>query len=116
MIVRGSLAQNTNGAYYWEINWTNIQTALVHLAGRWVEHWASDIFLVYANISPEGRDRNWRGEKFLIGFRKNGIDQNESVIGRLNNLHESNVYRKLAVIDIIVEDRDIRMLYKEIDA
>lgn len=76
------------------INTSSILTKLIQLAGRYCEHFASDLFLDwqavqkvlsdprrYVDLDEDG----WGQKSWLLGFRESGVDHTDFVLSRYHN-------------------------------
>lgn len=92
----------------WNLNYSDILTRLIQVAGRYCENYASDLFIHWRAIEKKLKDRNYEGEKLVLGFREMGVDSNDWVV---NNYNESGCYyyRKIITIEIIVNGNHIDM-------
>ena len=57
-----------------DINYSNILTKLIQLAGRYCESYASDLFIDWRSIDEKLRDGSIESEYHLFGFRELGVD------------------------------------------
>lgn len=90
-----------------EVNYSSILTNLIQNAGRWCEHHASDLFIIWNAFEKRLEDINYTGEKLVLGFRESGVDKNENVIKNYNeNCH---YYRKIITVEIEVRNGRIDM-------
>lgn len=91
----------------WNLNYSDILTRLIQYAGRYCESYASDLFIHWKEIEKKLKDRNYQGEKLILGFREMGVDSNDWVIKNLNeNLY---YYRKFVTIEIVINGNNIDM-------
>lgn len=83
------------------INYSSILSFLIKEAGRYCDHYASDLFITWEGLVERLTDPNYNGEKLLFGFRESGVDSNTYVLSNYNqgNTHE---YMKLYVLDVSV--------------
>ena len=95
----------------WYINYSDILTRLIFLAGRFCESYASDLFIHWTSIVQKLNDRNYTGEKLVLGFRESGVDSNDWVVKHYNET--SYYYRAIAVIEIVVNGNKIDMYMEE---
>lgn len=92
----------------WEINYSSILTKLIQEAGRWCEHYASDLFIIWkCNIDKKLDDGTMDTERFVFGFRKDGVDHKEWY-----ELHKNDVgrYRAVWFLDVTVNDGKMKMI------
>ena len=108
----------------WNINMSSTLTELIHLAGRYTDAWASDLFIFWSyNIENEElkRNREWK-RTWYIGFRESGVDWSDEVWGKRENKvfvqRDKNMYyyRRIVKLNINPDnDRDcITMRLEEI--
>lgn len=100
----------------WNINYSDILTKLIQYAGRYCEHYASDLFIIWKyNIEDKMKDRNLESFTLRLGFREMGVDHEVSSDPErtpiTNNLKEcgSYYYRKLATLKIEIDKENIKM-------
>jgi len=88
-----------------DINYSNILTRLIQEAGRYCEHYASDLFIDWSSIDRTLRDGSIESYSHLFGFREMGVDHNSFVFSRADNNHRNfdSEYRSLWRLDIEVE-------------
>lgn len=90
-----------------EINYSSTLTHLIHYAGRYCECYASDLFLIWSSLLDRLENREYTGEKLILGFRESGVDKNETVVKNYNaNWY---YYRKIVTIEIDVKNGVIDM-------
>ena len=92
----------------WEINYSSILTKLIQEAGRWCEHYASDLFIIWKyNIDKKLDDGTMDTERFVFGFRKDGVDH-----GGRRNMQKKDVgrYRAVWFLDVTVNDGKMEMI------
>lgn len=94
----------------WDLNYSDILTNLIQLAGRFVEHYASDLFILWDSFDPKKQPEYYIGETKLFGFRESGVDHNENVIRNYNDNH--HYYRKIAAVESVIEGSKITLYYK----
>ena len=81
-----------------EINYSSILTSLIQKAGRWCEHYASDLFIIWSSLEKRLEDINYTGEKLVLGFRESGVDKNEVVVKNYNE--NRYYYREIVTLEI----------------
>lgn len=107
-------SQTFNGLF-WDINYSSILSKLINETGRFVERYASDLFISWESIKKSLANPDYTGGKYLFGLREDGVDGNSFVVSRLNNYKTyaeklSGIYRKLYMLEIkINENGDISM-------
>lgn len=94
-----------------EMNGCSIQTALIHIIGRYCEHYASDIIAVFNALQPflESNCPTEDGKWYIgVGIRECGVDGNGFLLSRLRQSMNPNThlldprrdYRKVLCIEI----------------
>ena len=91
----------------WNINTSDILTKLIQYAGRYVDQWASDLFIIWKyDVENEDKLRNkeWN-ETIYIGFRQQGVDNSSMPWGSRNKVYEqahNNMYyyRRIVKLEI----------------
>lgn len=91
----------------WNLNYSSILTHLIFLAGRFCEHYASDLFIHWESLIKKFKDKNYKGEKLLLGFREMGVDDTDWVIKNYND--DYYYYRKIVTIEIVINGNNIDM-------
>lgn len=92
----------------WEINYSSILTRLIQEAGRWCEHYASDLFIMWKYGIDEKLDNGSINTANLVfGFRDDGIDHKEWY-----ELHKNDTgrYRAVWFLDIMVNNGKMEMV------
>lgn len=91
----------------WNINMSSILTELIHYAGRYVDKWASDLFITWT-YKVENRanmtDQNWK-DTIYIGFREWGVDDSAEPWGEGNRVFDQrnenlHYYRRIVKLEI----------------
>ncbi len=91
----------------WEINYSSILNRLIQEAGRWCEHFASDLFVLWKyNIDKKLDDGTLDTENFVFAFRQGGVDGNSYYEKRKG---EHYYYRSVWFLDVTVIDGKIEM-------
>ena len=99
---------NYPNSWGWNINMSSTLTELIHLAGRYVEQWASDLFIFW-NCHIDNKevlqDKEWN-ETWYIGFRRQGVDwsnapweDKENKVYQEYN-HNNHFYRRIVKLSI----------------
>lgn len=74
---------DSSGCGYENLNWSDIQTKLIQLAGAHCERYASDLLIDLRVIESWLKNDDKQGEKkFLFGFREYGVDHRAFVESR----------------------------------
>lgn len=92
----------------WKINYSSILTKLIQEAGRWCEHYASDLFIIWkCKIDKKLDDGTMSTEQFVFGFREDGVDHKEWY-----ELHKNDVgrYRAVWFLDVAVDNGKMEMV------
>ena len=108
----------------WNINMSSTLTELIHLAGRYTDAWASDLFIFWRyNIENEElkRNKDW-STTWYIGFRESGVDWSDEAWGKRENKvfeqRDKNMYYYRRVVKLNINpdnDKDcITMRLEEI--
>ena len=95
-------------------NTSSILTRLIQEAGRYCEHYASDLFIDWITIdefissNPEAGDNR----TFLFGFRRFGVDHAGFVLSRFDNEQQyaEGEYRSMWRMDITVDSDEMRIV------
>lgn len=96
----------------WNINYSDILTKLIQYAGKYCEHYASDLFIIWKyNIEDKLKDRNLESFTLRLGFRESGVDDEVSTNPErtpiTNNLKECGRYYYRQLVTLMVEiDKD----------
>ena len=70
---------NTHGEY--DINLSSVLTRLIQEAGRYCEHYASDLFIDWQTVENAMKTTApVVNETYLFGFRQNGVDHTEFIL------------------------------------
>jgi len=91
---------------YWNINTSSILTKLIQTAGRFCEHYASDLFIDWKTIEENLENPDYTGGRYLFGFRPCGVDGNTFILSRYNNdgKYAKYEYRAMYALDVKIED------------
>lgn len=111
--LRSALAGTiTETGYYdsleskWEINYSFILTRLIQEAGRWCEHYASDLFILWEyNVKQKLDNGTLETGTFVFAMRDSGVDHKEMY----ENRKEYNYYRAVWFLDIETNEGKIKM-------
>ena len=91
----------------WEINYSSILTRLIQEAGRWCEHYASDLFVQWKyEIEQKLDNGTLETDTFVFAFRDSGVDSEEWYE---NHKNEHNYYRAVWFLDVVVDEGKIKM-------
>ena len=99
----------------WDINYSDILTELIQYAGRYCEHYASDLFIIWKYcVEDKLKDRDLESFSITFGFREFGVDQDistdtERIVVAKNLKNNSYYYRKVAKLDITIDGSNIKM-------
>ena len=97
----------------WSINTSSILTRLIQEAGRYCEHYASDLFIQWSRVEKMLNDEI-EPETQFFGFRENGVDHEAWIDNRLEEYSGSRAYRSIWRLDIWIEESDSYYKSKEI--
>ena len=93
-----------NGKF--KVNWSNIQSQLIKLAGRYCDRYASDIVIDINSISyhmSEGKIAEGETDTWFFGFRECGVDGNSYI--KCRNYEElERVYREVWRLTFLIEE------------
>ena len=91
----------------WEINYSSILTRLIQEAGRWCEHYASDLFVQWKyEIEQKLDNGTLYTNTFVFAFRDSGVDSEEWYE---NHKNEHNYYRAVWFLDVVTDEGKIKM-------
>jgi len=88
-----------DGKLHINVNYSSILTKLIQEAGRWCEHYASDLFIDWEMIKRTLENEEEYDKSYMFGFREDGVDGNEYVLHRYNSRNEKE-YRTLWRLDV----------------
>ena len=92
----------------WEINYSSILTRLIQEAGRWCEHYASDLFVQWKyKIDQKLDNGTLYTNTFVFAFRDSGVDSEEWYE---NHKNEHNYYRAVWFLDVLTDKGKIKMM------
>ena len=92
----------------WEINTSSILTRLIQEAGRWCEHYASDLFVQWKyEIEQKLDNGTLYTDTFVFAFRDSGVDSEEWYE---NHKNEHNYYRAVWFLDVLTDKGKIKMM------
>lgn len=91
----------------WNANTSDILTKLIHYAGRYVDQWASDLFISwqsYMENNETRRNKDWN-QTIYFGFRMQGVDTSDQPWCDGNSVYlqhkmNSSYYRRIAKLEI----------------
>lgn len=91
----------------WEINTSSILTRLIQEAGRWCEHYASDLFVQWKYEIENGLDNGTlETDTFVFAMRDSGVDHKEWY---KNHKDKHNYYRAVWFLDVETNEGKIKM-------
>lgn len=106
----GCWQHNMFGKLCYDINYSNILTKLIQLAGINCKHYASDLFISWESLLKEMEEKgvDFAGGKYLFGFRESGVDHNSYVLNTFNpygciTSNPQKYYKELYLLEIKVE-------------
>lgn len=105
----GSWNNNFKG---YVINYSDILTKLIQEAGRWCERYASDLFIDWEYLVKSMEKPNYTGGQYLFCMREDGVDNYQTAATRITEScygYNSDYYRAIWVLNVIVKDEVIRM-------
>ena len=96
------------GKFY--INYSTILTRLIQEAGRYCEHWASDLFIDWSGIDRKLQDGTMETTTHLFGFREDGVDHVSYIFNKCESYNcygmSNDYYRSIWKLDIKVTEDD----------
>lgn len=102
----GSSECDMGGKYKWSINYSSILTRLIQEAGRWCEHYASDLFILWREVDRYIENCKTENCQFVFGFRDSGVDGDAWYE---NHKNEYNYYRVVWFLDVQTYSGRIKM-------
>lgn len=91
----------------WEVNYSSILTRLIQEAGRWCEHYASDLFIQWkCNIEQKLDNGTLETGTLVFAMRDSGVDHKEWYE---NHKDEHNYYRAVWFLDVETNEGKIKM-------
>lgn len=104
----------------WEINYSNILTKLIQIAGSICHFYASDLFIDWCSLEHELTKREIEKKKILFGFRESGVDHTLYVLNRLNMQASAysyeTTYKAVYMIELYINEYgDLEMKLGEAD-
>lgn len=91
----------------WEINYSSILTRLIQEAGRWCEHYASDLFILWNVLNRKLEEGTMGTETFVFAMYDCGVHHHKEWYG----LHKDvpRLYRAVWFLDVVTCDDKITM-------
>ena len=91
----------------WEINTSSILTRLIQEAGRWCEHYASDLFVQWKyRIDNKLDDGTLETDTFVFAMYDCGVHHKAFYE---NHKNEPNYYREIWFLDVVTDEGKITM-------
>ena len=91
----------------WEINTSSILTRLIQEAGRWCEHYASDLFVKWKyEIEQKLDNGTLETDTFIFAMYNNGVHHKKWYE---NHKNEHNYYRAVWYLDVLTDEGKIKM-------
>lgn len=101
-----------------DLNYSSILTKLIQEAGRWCEHYASDLFISWKTVEKELENAGLEDTCYYFGFRKMGVDHLPFILNRLNNGESTEIYRAIWKLEVIMggteDDRKCTMALSKV--
>lgn len=103
-----------------DVNTSSILSRLIVIAGQICKSYSSDVIITWEEVTREFNDPEYKGGKYLFGFRELGVDGNTQVLARLNSEIEGYIreIKDLYMIDVSIEngknypdDKDIKIVF-----
>lgn len=110
----GTIIENgsySNAENKWDINYSSILTKLIQEAGRWCEHYASDLFVLWKhNIEDKLENGTLETGQFVFAMYGNGINNKEQYEYHNKNYEQDyHYYRAIWFLDVETNDGKIKM-------
>ena len=101
----------------WGVNTSGILSRLIQEAGRYCKFHASDLFIIWSLIHNRLKNETLQTERYLFGFRENGVDEKQLLLTRYNKEGDyianhfiaSLEYRSIWVLDVVTYDGYVEM-------
>ena len=91
----------------WEINTSSILTRLIQEAGRWCEHYASDLFVQWKyEIEQKLDNGTLETDTFVFAMYNSGVHHKAWYE---NHKNEHNYYRAVWFLDVVTDEGKITM-------
>lgn len=94
----------SDSEWKYTVNYSGILTRLIQEAGRWCERYASDLFIDWMTIEEELGSDTFKGKTCYFGFRKDGVDSLNFILGRMNDGGRREEYRAIWRLEIKVDE------------
>lgn len=96
----------------YDVNYSTILSKLIFEAGRWCEHYASDLFIYWKSFDEELHNKDYTGGTYVFGFRECGVDDEKAILTQVNdNGCSTDRYRAIWIMDVAIEDNDIKIQF-----
>jgi hypothetical protein len=92
-------------SHKWDINYSSILTKLIQEAGRWCEHYASDLFIYWSSIVEKLDNGTMETSQYVFAFYDSGVADKNSY----EHCQNRNIYRKVWFLDVKTDDETIKM-------
>lgn len=110
-VLAGTITETGNyniTEHKWKINTSSILTRLIQEAGRWCEHYASDLFILWEyDIRQKLDNGTLKTENFVFAMYNNGVNHKEAYENNINNKH---YYRAVWFLDVTTDEGKIKMV------
>ena len=91
----------------WEINYSSILTRLIQEAGRWCEHYASDLFILWKyNVEQKLDNGTLETGTLMFAMYNSGVHHKAWYE---NHKNEYNYYRAVWFLDVVTDEGKITM-------
>jgi hypothetical protein len=92
----------------WDINYSSILTKLIQEAGRWCEHYASDLFITWEILEKRLNNGDLFGKdnRLVFAFREMGVDE---ISYYERHKADKDYYRAVWFLDVTTADELITM-------
>ena len=113
----GSWQYDMLGNLCWDISYEEILSALICEAGKNCTQYASDLLFAWNTVSRMLKKPDYKGGRYLFGFRDLGVDDTDTALTRLSEpmVYGANPYKSMMVLDVAVDDYDIQMSLSDSD-
>lgn len=106
-----TIADKATGAWnpntkQFSICYASILSKLISEAGRWCESYSSDLFIEWHHIINSLNNYELKSQKFVFGFRQQGVDGLKYITSKLNNGYSNDYYRSIWILDIKITETD----------
>ncbi len=132
MFSTGQIESKAGGSWQTEsagkqiyINQCDILTKLIQWTGRYVEHYASDLFITWTTMLKEmnsvkfheagelhGAEANKK--RYVFALRESGVDHDRFFLARLHDMNIDHYYRKIFILENTILKTEITSVLKSV--